>query len=157
AGVQGPPQEGLAFIDAIRQTGSHPPIVALCDADAADFGREVMQRGAYDKSTAPLNMPQLRLTLQRAYEFRLAETKLESFLTAQTVAKEGPRKVRRQGVRPSATPVRAAVAAPRAARRARPHSAPSRLAVGFVLGCVLFFAGLVAVRTILTGMGDALA
>jgi TonB family protein len=29
--------------------------------------------------------------------------------------------------------------------------------VGFVLGCVLFFAGLVAVRTILSGMGDALA
>jgi len=150
-------EEGLAFIDAIRASVWRPPMVVLCDSDATDFGPEVMRRGAYDRLIAPVNMPQLRLTLQRAYEFRLAETKLESFLTAQTVAKEGPRKVRRQGVRPSATRVRAAVAAPRAARRARPHSAPSRLAVGFVLGCVLFFAGLVAVRTILTGMGDALA
>jgi outer membrane biosynthesis protein TonB len=150
-------EEGLAFIDAIRASVWRPPIVVLCDSDATDFGREVMRRGAYDRLIAPLNMPQLRLTLQRAYEFRLAETKLESFLTAQTVAKEGPRKIRMQKVRPSATPVRAAVAASRAARRARPRSEPSRLAVGFVLGCVLFFAGLVAVRTILTGMGDAMA
>jgi TonB family protein len=150
-------QEGLAFIDEIRASVSHPPIVVLCDADAPDFCREVMRRGAYDMLTAPLKMPQLRLALQRAYEFRLAETKLENFLTEQTVVKESPRKVRSRKVRPLASPVRAAVVAPRPARRVRPHAAPSRLAVGFVLGCVLFFAGLVAVRTILTGMGDALA
>src|SRR5260370_17006074 len=102
-------------------------------------------------------MQQLRLTLQRAYEFRVAETKLESFLTAQTAAKEGPRKVQRRKARPVAPPVRAAVGTPRAAGREAPHAAPSRLAVGFVLGCVLFFAGLVAVRTIMTGMGDTLA
>ena len=42
-------------------------------------------------------------------------------------------------------------------RRTATRSSPSRLAVGCVLGCVLFFAGLVAVRTILTGTGDALA
>lgn len=160
------PREGLAFIDAIRQTGSHPPIVALCDADAADFGREVMQRGAYDKLTAPLNMPQLRLALQRAYEFRLAEAKLESFLTAQTVAHDRPRGAARRKARPPvrtlARPqvrvsMRPADAAPRPMRRTATHSSPSRLAVGCVLGCVLFFAGLVAVRAILTGTGDALA
>lgn len=54
-------------------------------------------------------------------------------------------------------PVARAMAAPRTRRRVSAYSAPSRLAVGFVLGCVIFFAGLVAVRTILTGMGDALA
>jgi CheY-like chemotaxis protein len=76
AGGQGDPKEGLAFIDAIRKSVSHPPIVALCDADATDLAREVMQRGAYERLTAPLKMPHLRLALQRAYEFRLAETKL---------------------------------------------------------------------------------
>jgi periplasmic protein TonB len=149
-------QEGLAFIDSIRASVSHPPIVVLCDADAAGFRREVMRCGAYDTLTAPLNTPQLRLTLQRAYEFRLAETKLESFLTEQVVAKEGSQKARSRKVGPAAPPVQA-IAAPRPLRRVRPHSAPSRLAVGFVLGCVIFFGGLVAVRTILTGMGDALA
>jgi protein TonB len=157
AGLQADAQDGLAFIDAIRASVCCPPIVALCDADATDFSREVIQRGAYDRLIAPLNMQQLRLTLQRAYEFRLAETKLESFLTAQTAAKEGPRKVQRRKARPVAPPVRAAVGTPRAAGREAPHAAPSRLAVGFVLGCVLFFAGLVAVRTIMTGMGDTLA
>ena len=150
--------EALRFIDSIRASASHASIVALCDADAADFKREVMRRGAYDTLSAPLNTPQLRLALQRAYEFRLAETKLESFLTAQAVAKEQPRKVPRRRLRPRSTVVRGVgVAAPRTRRRVSAYSAPSRLAVGFVLGCVIFFAGLVAVRTILTGMGDALA
>jgi TonB family protein len=153
AGVQGEPREGLAFIDAIRKSVSHPPIVALCDSDATDFAREVMQRGAYERLTAPLKMPQLRLSLQRAYEFRLAEAKLENFLTQQTATHENPRTAPKRKARPAA---RAAAAAPRPVRRSRPV-APSRLAVGFVLGCVLFFAGLVAVRTILSGMGDALA
>ena len=153
AGVQGDPRDGLAFIDAIRKSVSHPPIVALCDSDATDFAREVMQRGAYERLTAPLKMPQLRLSLQRAYEFRLAEAKLENFLTEQTATHENPRTVPKRKARPAA---RAAAAAPRPVRRSRPV-APSRLAVGFVLGCVLFFAGLVAVRTILSGMGDALA
>jgi TonB family protein len=155
AGVQGDPREGLAFIDAIRKSVSHPPIVVLCDAEAtADLSREVMQRGAYERLTAPLKMPQLRLALQRAYEFRLAETKLENFLTQETAAHENPRTAPKRKARP---PVRAAAAAPRPVRRIRRQAEPSRLAVGFVLGCVLFFAGLVAVRTILTGMGDALA
>jgi TonB family protein len=153
AGVQGDPRDGLAFIDAIRKSVSHPPIVALCDSDATDFAREVMQRGAYERLTAPLKMPQLRLALQRAYEFRLAEAKLENFLTQQTATHENPRTAPKRKARPA---VRAAAAAPRSVRRSRPV-APSRLAVGFVLGCVLFFAGLVAVRTILSGMGDALA
>lgn len=148
--------KGLAFIDSIRTSVSHPPIVALCDADAADFKREVMRRGAYDTLSAPLNTPHLRLALQRAYEFRLAETKLESFLTQQAAAKERPRKAPVRKMRPAAPVVRAA-AAPRPAHRATRQAVPSRLAVGFVLGCVIFFAGLVAVRTILTGMGDALA
>ena len=151
AGLQGDTSEGLAFIDAIRTSASRPPIVALCDPDAADFAREAMRRGAYDKLTAPLNMPQLRLALQRAYEFRLAETRLESFLSEATVAHERPRAAKRK-VR---TATRAAAAAPRLVPRTRRQ--PSQLAVGFVLGCVLFFAGLVTVRTFLSGMSDALA
>lgn len=154
AGVQGDPRDGLAFIDAIRKSVSHPPIVALCDADSIDFAREVMQRGAYERLTAPLKTPQLRLALQRAYEFRLAEAKLENFLSQQTAAHENPRTAPKRKARPA---VRPAAAAPRPVRRSGRSAAPSRLAVGFVLGCVLFFAGLVAVRTILSGMGDALA
>ena len=152
--------EGLAFVDAIRASVSHPPIVALCNANADDFKREVMRRGAYDTLSAPLNTPQLRLTLQRAYEFRLAETRLESFLTQQAIAKERLGMVRSRNMRTAASPARhiaSQIAAPRASRPVRAHFAPSRLAIGFVLGCVIFFAGLVAVRTILTGMGDALA
>jgi TonB family protein len=148
--------EELAFIDAIRASVSHPPIVALCNANAEDFKREVMRRGAYDTLSAPLNTPQLRLALQRAYEFRLAETRLESFLTQQTIAKERPGMVRSRKMH-TAAPSARPIAAPRLSRRVPAHSAPSRLAVGFVLGCVIFFAGLVAARTILTGMGDALA
>src|SRR5438067_5284341 len=151
AGLQADISEGLAFIDAIRTSASRPPIVALCDPDAADFAREVMRRGAYDKLTAPLNMPQLRLALQRAYEFRLAEAKLESFLSEATVAHERPRATKRK-VRPAAR-----VAAPSSRLFQRTHRQPSQLAIGLVLGCVLFFAGLVTVRTILSGMGDALA
>ena len=147
-------EEGLAFIDAIRKSVSPPPIVALCDADAGDFGREVMRRGAYEKLTAPLKMPQLRLALQRAYEFRLAETRLENFLSEQTAAHEQPRRATRLKTN---APLRAAVSAARSVKRIGPRVAPSHLAIGFALGCALFFAGLVAVRTILSGMGDALA
>lgn len=154
-GVQADPKEGLAFIDAIRKSVSHPPIVALCDPDSVDFAREVMQRGAYERLTAPLKMPQLRLALQRAYEFRLAETKLENFLSQQTAAHENSRTALKRKVRPAAA--RSAAAAARSVRRSGRQVAPSRLAVAFVLGCVLFFAGIVAVRTILSGMGDALA
>src|SRR5690348_7068594 len=53
--------EALAFIESIRASVSHPPIVVLCDADAVEFRREVMRRGAYDTLIAPLNTPQLRL------------------------------------------------------------------------------------------------
>lgn len=166
AGLQADPQKGLAFVDAVRQSVSHPPIVALCDADAYDFAREVMLHGAYDKLTAPLNMPQLRLSLQRAYELRSNETRLESFLSQQTAQRDGLRGG------PLGSPLRRTIrrkteAAPRAARPAplpprhlrRPaqRPAPSLLAAGFVLGCLLFFTGLFAVRTVLVGMGDALA
>jgi periplasmic protein TonB len=147
-------EEGLAFIDAIRKSVSHPPIVALCDSGAGDFSREVMRRGAYETLTAPLKMPQLRLALQRAYEFRLAETKLENFLSEQTASHEQPRRLQRQKAH---APVRPAIPLTRSIRRSLSRVAPSHLAVGFALGCVLFFAGLVAVRTILSGMGDALA
>jgi periplasmic protein TonB len=147
-------EEGLAFIDAIRKSVSHPPMVALCDADSGDFGREIMRRGAYEKLTAPLKMPQLRLALQRAYEFRLAEAKLESFLSEQAAAHERPRRAPRRKTRAL---VRPAVPAARSIRRSLSRVAPTQLAVGFALGCVLFFAGLVAVRTLLSGMGDALA
>jgi TonB family protein len=159
AGLQAAPQDGLAFVDAVRQSMSHPPIVALCDADGYDFAREVMLRGAYDKLTAPLNVPQLRLALQRAYELRSNETRLESFLSQQTARRE------RQPLR--GTTRRRTVSAPRAARpvplpprhlrRPVQRPAPSLLAAGFVLGCLLFFIGLFAVRTVLVGMGDALA
>jgi TonB family protein len=151
AGVQGDPRDSLSFIDEIRKSVSHPPIVALCDGDAAEFVREVMQRGAYEKLAAPVNMPQLRLALQRAYEFRSAEMKLESFLSEESATRERARKAQSRNARPS---TRAAVGA---ARPMRQRTGPSRLAVGFVLGCVLFFAGVVAVRTILGNMGDALA
>jgi len=112
-----------------------------------------MQRGAFDQLIAPLDPPKLRLSLQRAYEFRSAETKLESFLSAQTAARDRARGNTRK-MRPAPRP---APSVPRAARRATRRPGPSQLAVGFVLGCVLFFAGLVAVRTILLGMSDALA
>jgi len=153
-------EEGLTFIDAIRKSVSHPPIVALCDANAVDLGREIMRRGAYERLAAPLKMPQLRLALQRAYEFRLAETKLESFLSQETAAHENPRAASRRKARRTMRASMAPSHPARSAKTSRPHyarSAPSRLAVGFVLGCVLFFAGLVAVRTMLGGMGDALA
>jgi TonB family protein len=158
AGLQADPQEGIAFVDAVRQSASHPPIVALCDADAPGFAREVMLHGAYDKLTAPLNMPQLRLALQRAYEFRSAETKLESFISQQTAERERLHsgKTRRK----ARSAPRAALPAPvppRPVHRSAQRPAPSLLAVGFVLGCLLFFTGLFAVRAILVGMGDALA
>lgn len=159
AGLQADPQDGLAFVDAVRQSVSHPPVVALCDADAYDFAREVMLHGAYDKLTAPLNMPQLRLALQRAYELRSAENRLESFLSQQAAQRErlsgGPIRRRLRTAPRAAAP---APAPPRRLRRAaQRRPAPSLLAAGFALGCLLFFAGLFAVRTVLVGMGDALA
>ncbi len=166
AGLQAAPQDGLAFVDAVRQSVSHPPIVALCDADGYDFAREVMLHGAYDKLTAPLNMPQLRLALQRAYEFRSNETRLESFLSQQTARRDGlrasplgslrDRKIRRK-TEAAPRAARPAPLPPRHLRRPAQRPAPSLLAAGFVLGCLLFFTGLFAVRTVLVGMGDALA
>lgn len=154
-------EDGLAFIDAIRKSVSHPPIVVLCDADAGEFARAVMRHGAYERLTAPLRMSQLRLALQRAYEFRLAETRLESFLTAQTAAHEKSRKAttrksfaqRATTLLPPVLPRQVRVAR----KKLRARSAPSRLAIGFVLGCVIFFAIVVGVRTLLAGMSDALA
>jgi len=162
AGLSADAAEGIAFVDAVRQSAWHPPIVALCGAEATATAREVVLRGAYDKLTAPLNMPQLRLTLQRAYEFRSAETKLESFLSQQTAERErllgekSSGKVRRKA-RTALCAARPAPVPRRPVHRSAPRPAPSLLAVGFVLGCVLFFAGLFAARTILVGMGDALA
>jgi TonB family protein len=160
AGLQADPQHGLAFVDAVRQSVSHPPVVALCDPDAHDFAREVMLHGAYDKLTAPLNMPQLRLALQRAYELRSAENRLESFLSQQTAERErrqGGSQIRRK-IRTAPRAAAPAPAPPRRLRRsAQRRPAPSLLAAGFALGCLLFFAGLFAVRTVLVGMGDALA
>ena len=157
AGLQADPQDGLAFVDAVRKSVSHPPIVALCDADAPEFARGVMLHGAYDNLTAPLNMPQLRLALQRAYEFRSAETKLESFLSQQTAERERLQGAKTRKARSAPRNARPIPVAPRPVRRPTQRPGPSLLAVGFLLGCVLFFAGLVAVRTILVGMGDALA
>jgi len=158
AGLQADPQDGLAFVDAVRQSVSHPPVVALCDPDAYDFAREVMLHGAYDKMTAPLNMPQLRLALQRAYELRSAQTRLESFLSQQTAERDrqhgGPIRRKVRSVPHAAGPV---PAPRRQLRRPAQRPAPSLLAVGFLLGCLLFFTGLFAVRTVLVGMGDALA
>src|SRR5579872_4356826 len=166
AGLQAAPEDGLAFVDAVRQSVSHPPIVALCDADGYDFAREVMLRGAYDKLTAPLNVPQLRLALQRAYELRSNETRLESFLSQQTAQRDGlrasplgslrDRRIRRKTA-PAPRAARPAPLPPRHLRRPAQRPAPSLLAAGFILGCLLFFTGLFAVRTVLVGMGDALA
>jgi TonB family protein len=148
-------EEGLAFIDAIRKSVPHPPMVALCDADAGEFAREALRRGACEGLTAPLNMSQLRLALQRAYEFRLAETKLETLLTQQTAAHENPKIA---GKRKTRSSMRAAAPPhPRLVRRSAAKSGPSRLAMGFVVGCVIFFALIVGVRTLLTGISDALA
>jgi len=163
AGLEAAPQDGLAFVDAVRQSVSHPPIVALCDADAYDFAREVMLHGAYDKLTAPLNMPQLRLALQRAYELRSNETRLESFLSQQTAQRDGHpmrsplRRTIRRKTEAAPRAARPAPLPPRHLRRSAQRPAPSLLAAGFVLGCLLFFTGLFAVRTVLVGMGDALA
>ncbi len=162
AGLQADPQKGLAFVNAVRQSVSHPPIVALCDADAYDFAREVMLHGAYDKLTAPLNMPQLRLSLQRAYELRSNETRLESFLSQQIAQRDGLRggmraRTIRRKTEPAPRAARPAPLPPRHLRRPVQRPAPSLLAAGFVLGCLLFFTGLFAVRTVLVGMGDALA
>ncbi len=163
ARLEADPQAGLAFVDAVRQSVSHPPIVALCDADAYDFAREVMLHGAYDKLTAPLNMPQLRLSLQRAYELRSNETRLESFLSQQTAQRDGQplrsplRRTIRRKTEAAPRAARPAPLPPRHLRRPAQRPAPSLLAAGFVLGCLLFFTGLFAVRTVLVGMGDALA
>lgn len=158
AGLQAAPQEGLAFIDAVRQSVWHPPIVALCDADGYDFAREVMLHGAYDKLTAPLNMPQLRLALQRAYELRSNETRLESFLSKQSAQRDGARaRTIRRKAESAPRAARPAPLPPRHLRRPAHRPAPSLLAAGFVLGCLLFFTGLFAVRAVLVGMGDALA
>jgi hypothetical protein len=68
AGVQGDPKEGLDFIDAIRKSVSHPPIVALCDADTTDLAREAREfpHAANRSPRKSANCPEAQGTSRRA-------------------------------------------------------------------------------------------
>lgn len=67
----------LAATDDIRRMAPKPPIVAFCDEDEPALMTQVIEHGAYDTITNPLNMVELRLLLRRATKQRKSEEELD--------------------------------------------------------------------------------
>jgi TonB family protein len=141
---------GLALMDEIRKAPSHAPMVALCDAEDAEFAREVMRHGAHDKTFAPLKMNELQVILRRAFEFHSAEMKLQEFLSASQARSAQPRQLPRR-------PLPGTGISSRAVPRPGHSSCPSAKTVVAALVCLTVLAGIVAIRTILAGTPDTLA
>ena len=77
-GGQGDDGVRLRRLDEIvRILHSHPPIVALCDAENQALLVGVLEHGAYDGVTSPPNIIELRLVLRRAYKSGVAEKELQ--------------------------------------------------------------------------------
>ena len=70
-------EASLRTMDAINQYQSHPPMVALCDAENRELSVSVMERGAYDSVSNPPNIVELRLILKRACKYYAAEKEVE--------------------------------------------------------------------------------
>ena len=68
---------GLRLLDEIARIQSHPPVVALCDAENHALFSSVLERGAYDSVTNPPNIIELRVVLRRAYKSDAAEKELQ--------------------------------------------------------------------------------
>jgi DNA-binding NtrC family response regulator len=67
----------LRLMDDLSKAPSHPPIIALCDAENRTLLYSVMDHGAYDSLTNPPNMAEFRLVLRRAKKFQTAQKELE--------------------------------------------------------------------------------
>ena len=77
ASTRGDYDSFLRLMDEMSKTPSHPPMVALCDAENRALLLGVMDHGAYDSVTNPPNMVELRLILRRANKFQMAQKELE--------------------------------------------------------------------------------
>jgi len=73
ASTRGDYDSFLRLMDEMSKTPSHPPMVALCDAENRALLLGVMDHGAYDSVTNPPNMVELRLILRRANKFQMAQ------------------------------------------------------------------------------------
>jgi DNA-binding NtrC family response regulator len=74
--TQGDCECGLRLIDNWCRIPSHPPVVVLYDGENRQLSLRVTEHGAYDSVTNPPNIVELRLILQRAYRFHVAEKEL---------------------------------------------------------------------------------
>ena len=81
ASTRGDHESLLRVMDEMSKTPSHPPMVALCDAENRALVLGVMDHGAYDSVTNPPNMAELRLILRRAHKFQTAQKELEQLRT----------------------------------------------------------------------------
>jgi DNA-binding NtrC family response regulator len=75
--LNGEAAAALDGIDAIRKAVPRMPVVAFCDEDDRTFVAQVIDRGAYDTISNPLNMVELRLLLRRATKQRKAEEEVD--------------------------------------------------------------------------------
>jgi DNA-binding NtrC family response regulator len=76
-GAQSDDGASLRLLDEIVRIHSHPPIVALCDAENQALVFGALEHGAYDSVTSPPNIIELRLVLRRAYKSDVSEKELQ--------------------------------------------------------------------------------
>jgi DNA-binding NtrC family response regulator len=74
-------ENGLQLVEAITQFQSHPPVVVLCDSEDHQVSMSVMERGAYDTVSNPLNIADLRLILKRAAKLYSSEKEVDRLRT----------------------------------------------------------------------------
>ena len=67
----------LRLMDDLNKTATHPPLIALCDAENRSLLLGVMDHGAYDSVTNPPNVVELRLILRRANKYQSAQKELQ--------------------------------------------------------------------------------
>jgi DNA-binding NtrC family response regulator len=82
ANTEGDPENAFRLMDAICQSASYPPMIALCDMENRRLPVRVMERGGYDSVGNPPNIVELRLILQRAHKFHAAEKEVERLRAA---------------------------------------------------------------------------
>jgi two-component system NtrC family response regulator len=68
---------GLQFMQELAALPTHPPMVVLCQEDSPELNLKVMEYGAYDSTSHPPNMIELRLILRRAFKFQSAEREIQ--------------------------------------------------------------------------------
>lgn len=68
-----PQMDGLEFVEKVKNGCPHLPIILMTAFGSVESAIEAMKRGAHDYVRKPLNLPELRVVVDRALRFRSLE------------------------------------------------------------------------------------